>query len=676
MVSKLSASARLLAADMVCHAQSGHLGTSLGMADCLTVLFKEHLVFDPQHPSWFNRDRFIMSGGHGSSLLYSLLYLCGYEGISLQSLKEFRKPNSRATGHPEYCVQNGIEMTTGPLGQGLASSVGFALAERILNNRLGNDCVNHFTYVSAGDGDLMEGVAHEACSLAGNLGLGKLIVLFDDNNITIDGDTSITLSEDIQKRFEAYGWQYLKVDGHNHKEISSAISAAKSCTDKPSLIACKTKIGFGSCFEGTCKAHTGIMSAEQLQEFRAKISNQQNSFEIDSQALKAWREVGARNRSICENWIKENKNVLEDIEKSVADSMQQVLRTIKKEFFINRPFSSTRSISGYVIDKLCTASKFIISGSCDLGKSTCCQSENMTPIKRGDFSGNYVNYGIREHAMGAVINGLILHGGLKAFGGTFFAFSDYMRPSIRLSALMNIPSIFLFTHDSIGVGEDGPTHQPVEQLAGFRSMPNINVFRPGDPLETLECWQAALESESPSIIVLTRQEVKPVRFCGRDNLCAKGAYMLYEDMTQSDKHVTIFSTGSELGLASEVRNILAKHFSISADLISMPCWNLFEQRPDNYKKRLLRPTSLNVAIEAACDFGWHKYIGPDGLFFGVNNFGYSCTSSDNFNHFGLNSEKIVKKILDKLQENSHENRNQRIWEDREINSQRMVNGEL
>lgn len=664
----MSSAVRSLAADIVCNAGSGHLGMPLGMADCLTVLFSEHLIFDAENPDWFNRDRFIMSGGHGSAALYALLYLCGYKNITIDELKNFRKLGSKTSGHPEYCVENGIEMTTGPLGEGISSAVGLALAERILNNRLGNECVNHYTYVCAGDGDLMEGVAHEACSLAGTLGLGRLIVLFDDNNITIDGNVDIVSKEDIKLRFKAYGWHVVEIDGHSHDAISAALSEAKAHLDTPSLICCKTKIGYGSCFENTSKAHTGIMSAEQLEAFKNNIQHNYGHFEVSEDILAKWREIGHRHHAIYTDWVERNCDVLQNVEQATLSAVLKTIREIKKEFFVSRPFSSTRAISGMIIERMCKSSKYLISGSCDLGKSVCCLMDGMRPISASDYSGNYINYGIREHAMGAILNGITLHGGLKAFGGTFFSFSDYMRPAIRLSALMNIPSIFIFTHDSIGVGEDGPTHQPVEQLAGLRAIPGLNVFRPGDPLETLECWQTIFETKSPSVLVLSRQEVKTVRYCGKDNLCSKGAYMLYEDTTTSHKHVLILSTGSELGLSFEVRNILAKNYDIAVDLVSMPCWRLFELESDEYKNMILNRNVLKIAIEAGCDFGWHKYIGKDGLFFGVNSFGKSCSCLDNFNYFGLNSELMVRAILSKLLECPHEGCDKWVWANRKVGS--------
>ncbi len=656
MLNDLANALRVIASDMVCSARSGHLGMPLGMADVLTVLFKEHMTFCAKVPNWFNRDRFIMSGGHGSALLYAILHLCGYEKFSLKELEQFRKLGSLATGHPEYNKNAGVEMTTGPLGEGIASAVGFAIAERILNNRLGNECINHFTYVSAGDGDLMEGVAHEACSLAGHLGLGQLIVLFDDNSITIDGDTSITLSEDLSLRFRSYGWHVLSVDGHNYREISKAISEAKSFEDKPSIIFCKTKIGYGSCFESMNKAHACVLDKCQLMQLKRNLHAEYDIHSIPDDIVHEWQAIGSQHNEQCKTWVEKYGNVLENIEQEIISTVENVVKSMKKEFFVNRPFSSTRAISGQILNKICGASKYIVSGSCDLGTSTCCKTSMSKAITRTDFSGNYINYGIREHAMGAIVNGITLHGGLKAIGGTFFAFSDFMRPAIRLSALMNIPSVFVFSHDSIGVGEDGPTHQPIEQLASFRAMPNLNVFRPGDPIETLECWHVILTQQAPSLLILSRQDVKNVRVCGKDNMCSKGAYFLYQNTANSDNRFVLIATGAEIGLACEVHNILEKQHGMSVDLVSMPCWELFELQSDEYKNAIIKPNLFKVVIEAACDFGWHKYIGNNGLFFGVNNFGKSAPYLDLFNYFGLNSNQIVNVILSKLSENACENR--------------------
>lgn len=643
MFSELSNAVRCLAADMVCFAKSGHLGMPLGMADCVTELLKNHMCFSARNPLWPNRDRLVFSGGHGSALLYSLLYLCGYSQFSIDTLKSFRKIDSLASGHPEYNPECGIEMTTGPLGEGLGSAVGMAIAERILNDRLGDTCIDHFTFVIAGDGDLMEGISHEACSLAGNLGLGRLIVLFDDNNVTIDGEVGITCNDDVEKRFESYGWQVLNADGHDQLSVSTALLQAKTELNKPSLIRVKTKIGFGTSFEGTSKAHCGILNANQLQELKKSLDCDYAEFEIPNKILQRWREIGTRHDSIVKDWYDANNGIFENINETIAADFKKVFRNFKKEFFVSRPYDATREIGKRVINELSKASKFIISGSCDLGGSTGCKAESSVSITKGNFSGNYVNYGIREHAMGAIINGITLHGGLIALGGTFLAFSDYMKPAIRLAAMMNIPSLFVFSHDSIGVGEDGPTHQPVEQLAGLRSIPNLCVYRPADALETIECFENALNSKAPSAIVLTRQKVLSVRFCGRDNLCSKGGYLLYKDSSQHENGITLIATGSEVGIALEVRSVLMKR-NISVNIVSMPCIDIFNNQSQEYKTALIGRYPI-VIIEAASEFGWHKFLSDNGMFFGVNDFGKSAPSSDVFKHFKLTADHIVTEII-------------------------------
>ncbi len=645
MLENLSNAVRGLSVDMVVNANSGHLGLPLGMADCVTALFKNHMRFSAKNPNWPNRDRFVLSGGHGSALLYSILHLCGYEKFTIESLKIFRKFDSIASGHPEYNIAAGIEMTTGPLGQGIATAVGMALAERILNNRLGDDVINHFTYVCAGDGDLMEGISHEACSLAGVLGLGKLIVLYDNNKITVDGRTDITCNDDVTKRFESYGWHVVCADGHNEQEISNAIFQAKVDDKRPSIVICSTKIGFGTDFECSKDAHCGILNKQQVIEFKRKIGIPQDSFAVHEDAMIEWREIGSRYNQCADDWYQQYHDIFNKIKEEQKVAFKRVFRSFKKDFFISRPYEATRSISQKIIAELCTASNFIISGSCDLGTSTGCMNANSRPIKAEDYSGNYIHYGVREHAMGAIINGITLHGGLVAFGGGFLAFSDYMKPAIRLAAMMNIPSIFVFSHDSIGVGEDGPTHQPVEQLAGLRSIPNLNVFRPADALETSECWETALNLDNPSVIVLTRQKVLSVRFCGRDNLCSRGGYLLYEDSTNNQNKVTIIATGSEVGIALEVRSVLMKK-DISVNIVSMPSLNIFDKQSESYKQEVLGQKPI-IVIEAASGFGWHKYYGNDGMFFGVNNFGKSAKYIENFNFFNLNSSHIVHEVLKK-----------------------------
>lgn len=645
MLKNLSNAVRALSVDMVVNANSGHLGLPLGMADCVTELFRNHMRFSAKNPNWPNRDRFILSGGHGSALLYSILHLCGYEKFSIETLKNFRKFNSLASGHPEYDVDAGVEMTTGPLGQGIATAVGMAIAERILNNRLGNDVIDHFTYVCAGDGDLMEGISHEACSIAGTLGLGKLIVLYDNNKVTVDGYTNITCNDDVSKRFESYGWHVINADGHDEQEISNAIFQAKINEQKPSIIIFNTKIGYGTDFECSNKAHSGILNEQQVAEFKQKIGVSQNAFCVNEDSKKEWSDIGSKGDQCADNWFSKYSDIFDNIKEEQKAAFKKVFRSFKKEFFVSRPYEATRSISQRIITELCLKSNFVISGSCDLGTSTGCMNTNSRPIKAGDFSGNYIHYGVREHAMGAIINGITLHGGLIAFGGAFLAFSDYMKPAIRLAAMMNIPSIFVFSHDSIGVGEDGPTHQPVEHIAGLRSIPNLNVFRPADALETSECWETALNLDNPSVLVLTRQKVLSVRFCGRDNLCSKGGYLLYEDSTNNKNSITIVATGSEVGIALEVRSMLMKK-NISVNIVSMPSLDIFEKQPDSYKKEVLGKSQV-IVIEAASEFGWHKYYGDNGMFFGVNNFGKSAECIEIFNFFNLNSNNIVHKVLKK-----------------------------
>lgn len=645
MFKNLANAVRFLSIAQVQNAQSGHLGMPLGMADVLTVLFKNFLRFDPEYPTWPNRDRFVMSGGHGSAALYSLLYLLGYKKITLNDLKNFRQLGSNATGHPEYAPECGIEITTGPLGEGIASAVGMAIEERLLNSRLGNDCIRHYTYVTVGDGDLMEGVSHEACSLAGNLSLGRLIVFFDNNGITIDGPRSISDQEDIADRFRAYNWHVLSCDGHSDRAISDSIRLSQK-DPRPSIIFCKTKIGYGTPKEGTSGAHSGILSAEELEKTRKNLRWEYKDFEIPEYIEKTWHAVSKRSHDECEKWYKEQYKKYESENSGCPAEVSYLLRQLKKEYFISRPFEATRKTSQKVIAKIMGVSNMFISGSADLGSSTGCQSNNCSAITRDDFSGNYINYGIREHAMGAIINGINAGRKIRAFGGTFLVFSDYMRPALRLSAMMNIPSIFVFSHDSIGVGEDGPTHQPVEHLAALRCIPNLRVFRPADALETIECWECALKNQGPSAIILTRQNVLSVRFASDENLCALGGYFLHNDSLEKTKHVTLISTGSEVGIALDVKKKL-NDLNVSANIVSMPCWELFEQQPTEYKQQILG-TNLRVGIEAANSFGWQKYIRENDLFFGVNKFGCSAPYSDNFNYFQLTSDYICSEIIRKV----------------------------
>ncbi|MDR0632283.1 MAG: transketolase [Holosporaceae bacterium] len=645
MFKGLANAVRFLSIAEVGNANSGHLGMPLGMADCLTTLFKNFLVFDPENPQWPNRDRFVLSGGHGSAALYAMLYLVGYRNISLDDLKKFRKLDSKATGHPEYDILCGIEATTGLLGQGIANAIGMAIEERLLNARLGDDCINHHIYVCVGDGDLMEGISHEASSIAGHLSLGHLIVLFDDNGVTIDGKVDVSASEDVLKRYKSYGWHVNSVDGHCEKLVSEAIKEAKSDC-RPSIIACRTKIGYGSPRENSPQAHSGAFSRHEIEETKKKLDWPYGPFEIPEYIMKTWRVIGKHHREKCEKWHREQFGKYGSVEFELTSEIKKVFRSIKKDYFVSRPFEATRNSSKNIISRVTEVSNTIISGSADLGGSTGCFSKTTLPISKKDFSGNYIHYGVREHAMGAIVNGIAAGKKIKCFAGTFLAFGDYMRPAIRMSALMNIPSIFVFSHDSIGVGEDGPTHQPVEHLASLRAIPNLNVFRPADAMETLECWECALSSKGPSVLILTRQEVLSVRFSSKVNLCETGAYFLYEDTSKSVQKITLIATGSEVAVALEVKKML-NDIRISANLVSMPCWKLFDEQPTNFRNKILG-TSLRVGIEASNGFGWEKYLGSDGLFFGVNNFGKSCSCSENYKFFGLTSQNIYSEILKKL----------------------------
>ena len=640
MFKSLANAVRFLSIDQVASANSGHLGMPLGMSDCLTSLFKNILKFDPENPTWPDRDRFVLSGGHGSAALYSLLHLTGYKDFPMKELKNFRKLGSKTSGHPEYCPKSGIEITTGPLGQGIANAVGMAIEERLLNARLGNNCINHYVYVVAGEGDLMEGISHESCSLAGSLSLGHLIVLFDKNDITIDGNVSITYNDNVKKRFESYGWDIQETDGYDEDQITKAIQKAKD-SPKPSIVICNTKIGYGTPRENLPKAHGGALTPSE-REFACKYFDwNYDPFEIPEYVEKAWKSIGRRNHEICKEWYKNQEKRYLNFDFNIDAEMNKVFRSLKKEYFISRPFVATRNITKNILDKLSEINPLLVSGSCDLGSSTGCKSTNMKPISAKDFSGNYIHYGIREHAMGAIINGISANKKIKCCGGTFLSFSDYVKPAIRMSALMDIPSIFVFSHDSIGVGEDGPTHQPIEQLTMLRSIPNLFVFRPADAIETVECWDLATHNDHPSAMILTRQEVLSTRFSDKQNLCAKGAYLLNDDSTNNIR-LTLIASGSEVGIALELKKML-NDANIRANVVSIPCWELFDQQSDEYKNHVLGD-KLRIGIEASNGFGWEKYLGLDGLFFGVSSFGVSCPGKEAFKHFQLTAKDIFDKI--------------------------------
>ena len=616
----------------------------MGMADVVTVLFKDFLNFNPKNPNWINRDRFVLSAGHGSMLLYSLLYLTGYKSISLEDIKNFRQLDSICAGHPEYHPDSGIETTTGPLGQGISNAVGFALAEEILKKRLGGKIINHKTYVLAGDGCLMEGISHEALSLAGHLKLKNLILLFDDNSISIDGPTSLAVSDDHEKRFKSYGWDYIKINGHNYKEIFKALKKAQK-SKRPIAISCKTTIGFGSPNKsGKASAHGSPLGEDEIKLVRKKLKWGNEAFKIPNELLNEWKKIGQNAFDRAKKHEDKYKKVLSKFKE--IHSYKNLIEKFKNDFLKDPKPLATRKSSEMFLN-IISKMPNLIGGSADLAGSNNTKTKDHTIIKPGKFSGNYIHYGVREHAMCGIMNGIALHSNLIPYGGTFLIFSDYCKPSIRLAAMMKQRVIYVFTHDSIGLGEDGPTHQPIEQLTSLRSIPNLNVFRPSDTIETFECWQLALESKNtPSVIALTRQGINPVRLENSSkNMSSSGAYEILR--TGNNISVTILATGSETSLASEVSHKLATE-GIYSKIISMPCHELFDQQNENYKNKILGETSLTVSIEASETNFWKKYTGNNGLNFGINNFGKSAPYKKIYNHFGLNSENIIKKIKEKL----------------------------
>jgi len=638
---------RALSMDAVQAANSGHPGMPMGMADAATVLFSRFLKFDASAPDWSDRDRFVLSAGHGSMLLYSLLHLTGYPGMSMDDLRNFRQMGAPTAGHPEYGHAPGIETTTGPLGQGIATAVGMALAERILNKRHGDQIVDHHTYVIAGDGCLMEGVSHEAISLAGHMKLGKLIVLWDDNSITIDGAADLSVSDDQIKRFEASGWDAARVDGHDPDAIATAIEKAKT-TGTPSLIACKTIIGFGAPNkQGTSATHGAPLGDEEIALTRKELGWDSEPFEIPASIADAWKEVGAAGASARKAW-EENASKLNTAARGRLDdpfdaeaqkALETAINEIKVEFVKDAPKLASRQSSQKVLEKITPAVECLIGGSADLTGSNGTITKHSTTVSPENYDGNYVYYGVREHGMAAAMNGMALHGGMVPYSGTFLVFTDYCRPAIRLSALMEKRVIYVMTHDSIGLGEDGPTHQPVEHLAALRCMPNLNVYRPADSVEVAECWELALgTSKTPSIMVLTRQGLAPLRTTHEsENRSAKGAYVLRD--TDGARDVTILATGSEVELAVNAAEALAGD-GIKAAVVSMPCWELFSAQDPDYRATVLG-TAPRIAIEAAVADGWHRWLGDNGTFIGMDSFGASAPAGELFKHFGITSDAVV-----------------------------------
>jgi len=652
---QLSNAIRFLSIDAVQKANSGHPGMPMGMADVATTLFKYHLRFNPQNPNWINRDRFILSAGHGSMLLYSLLYLSGYKSISIDDIKNFRQLNSICAGHPEYKKGTGIETTTGPLGQGLGNAVGMAIAEEIYRKKFGSNVINNKTYVIASDGDLMEGISHEAMSLAGHLKLKNLIVFFDNNKISIDGSTSLSVSDNYKKRFESYGWTFLEVNGHNEKQISKAISKA-SKSKKPTLISCKTVIGFGSPNKsGKASSHGSPLGDEEISLVRKKLKWNNRSFEIPQDILDEWRKIGSTGAQLEKTWQdtvkKKNPKITSELEKNFINSdlgyLEKLIEKEKTKYFESKPSLATRQCSMAVIESISTILPQLIGGSADLSGSNNTKTNNSKIINSKNFNGNYIHYGVREHGMASVMNGLALYGEIIPYGGTFLIFSDYCKPSIRLSALMGLKVIYIFSHDSIGLGEDGPTHQPIEQLAGLRAIPNLNVFRPADINETLECWEIALKSHNtPSVIVLSRQKVPYVNpDNSKKNKCENGAYTI--NITSHESNVTLVASGTEVELALKVQEKLRDN-NIHSKVISMPCMELFDKQSEDYKKDLMEENSLVVTLEAGSVTHWQKYTKDKDLNIGIDQFGESAPYKEVYDHFDLTEDKITNLIQKKL----------------------------
>jgi transketolase len=645
---------RALAMDAVEKANSGHPGMPMGMADVATVLFTRFLKFDAAAPDWPDRDRFVLSAGHGSMLLYSVLYLTGYPGMGIEELKNFRQLGSRTAGHPEYGHAPGIETTTGPLGQGISTAVGMALAERMLASRF-PELVDHFTYVMASDGDLMEGVSQEAISFAGHLRLNRLIVLYDDNHVSIDGPTELSFSDDAPLRFKACGWAVESVDGHDPAQVASAIERAKT-SDKPTLIACRTVIGFGAPNkEGTAATHGAPLGAAEVAAARVRLNWPHPPFEIPESILAAWRKVGRLGAEARTDWeaklASQPKDIRSEWKRRLAGELPKnlgdTITGLKTRLGKEAPKWATRRASGEVLETLSAAVPELVGGSADLTGSNLTQAKKQAVVRAGDFSGGYIHFGVREHGMAAGLSGIALHRGFIPYGGTFLVFADYCRPAIRLAAMMNLRVIYVMTHDSIGLGEDGPTHQPVEHLASLRAMPNLCLFRPADAVETAECWEAALmRRNGPSVLALSRQAVPPLRKGDEhENLCQRGGYILRPAAKNTRVH--IMATGSEVGLAVEAAQILEGD-GIGAAVVSLPCFELFDRQSEKYRAEVLGENVVRVAIEAASPFGWERYLGRESAFIGMTSFGASAPAEALYRHFGITADAVVKAAKERL----------------------------
>jgi transketolase len=643
---------RVLAMDAVEQAKSGHPGLPMGAADMATVLFTKFLKYDATEPTWADRDRFVLSAGHGSMLLYALLHLTGVKGMTIDELKNFRKLDSKTPGHPENFMTPGVETTTGPLGQGIATAVGMAMAERMLNAEYGDDLVDHRTYVIASDGDLMEGVSHEAISLAGHLKLSRLIVLFDDNGISIDGPLSLSESGDQVKRFEAAGWRAVRVDGHDPQAIARALSRAQK-SDRPTMIACKTTIGYGAPKKaGTSKAHGEPLGAEELAGAKASYGWKSEPFALPDAIRDAWTKAGRKGRRQRKAWTDrlkaapaETRGEFERRMKGVRpEGLSEAVAKLKARLLAEPQNVATRKASEIALEVITEAVPEMVLGSADLTPSNNTKTKNLTAISPDNFAGRYIHYGIREHGMAAAMNGISLHGGYLPAGATFLVFADYARPAMRIAALAGIPVIYVMTHDSIGLGEDGPTHQPVEHLASLRSMPKMRVYRPADAIETAECWQLAVErTDGPSLLALTRQNLPQVRKeAGEKNVSAAGAYEL--SPASGKARATIFASGSEVEIALEAQKLLAEQ-SFAVRVVSVPSLDLFLSQPESVRARIIGDAPIKVAVEAAVRFGWDAVIGSDGIFVGMSGFGASAPYKDLYRHFGITAEAVAEKIL-------------------------------
>ena len=642
---------RALAIDAVEKAKSGHPGMPMGMADVATVLFTRFLKFDADYPRWPDRDRFVLSAGHGSMLLYALLHLTGHAGMGIEELKRFRQLHSPAAGHPEYGEHPGIEMTTGPLGQGIATAVGMAIAERILAARFGKSLVDHRTWVIAGDGDLMEGISHEAISIAGHLGLSKMTVLWDDNGISIDGAVDLSCSDDQLKRFSAAGWAVRRIDGHDPEQIASAMAWATK-SRKPTLIACRTIIGFGAPSKaGTAGSHGSPLGGSEAEAAKAALGWKHPPFEVPADIKDSWEAAGRRSTGTRRSWLKRLAKHPQkaEFERAMAGRLPEnwhtALAALRASQVDERPKIATRTASQRALEALVPSVPEMVGGSADLTGSNNTNVKGFPAISRDNFAGRFVHWGIREHGMAAAMNGMALHGGIIPYSGTFLVFADYLRPALRLAALMRQRVIHVLTHDSIGLGEDGPTHQPVETIASLRAMPNVCVFRPADAIETGECWELAVKrADGPSVLALTRQNLATLRGDAGENRCARGGYVLAE--ASGARKATLIATGSEVGVALAAQTALEAE-GIPAAVVSLPCWELFAAQDESYRAQVLGD-ALRVGIEAAVGFGWERWIGTEGIFIGMTGFGASAPAEELFRHFGITPEAVAAAVRKRL----------------------------